>query len=101
MAEYGDDNKILMNNNNNNNNISLTSLSCLLETVGLCVPTRYLGDFYFSVCSVIKSRPSDRYTSTSSVICSDYDIIRTQKVPLNPFYYKHTTSSLLVVNSPQ
>jgi hypothetical protein len=64
---------------NNNNQVYLGSKFCpsVLETVGLCVPTRQLRDFpLFYVCPTIKNRPSARCASAANVVCRDFDIFR-------------------------
>jgi hypothetical protein len=55
----------------------------VLETVGLCVPTRHLRDFpLFYVWPAIKNCPA-RWASAANVVCRDYDIFRRQNVSLD------------------
>jgi hypothetical protein len=55
----------------------------LLEAVGLRVPTRYLRDVStFNFSPSLKNCPSARCASAANVVCRDFDVFKTNNVPL-------------------
>jgi hypothetical protein len=59
----------------------------LVETFGLRIPARYIGDFsMFNVCSSNKICPSARFASDANVVCRDVDVFGTIAIILIIFY---------------